>query len=49
MPYYETLGNREVHGKQVLSAFDVITRENSTWNKFDFLIMMEKNLVSDLL
>lgn len=26
----------EVHGKQVLSAFDVITRENSTWNKFDF-------------
>lgn len=36
MPYYETLGNREVHGKQVLSAFDVITRENSTWNKFDF-------------
>lgn len=35
-PYYETLGNREVHGKQVLSAFDVITRENSSWNKFDF-------------
>lgn len=36
MPFYETLGNRGVHGKQVLSAFDVITRENSTWNKFDF-------------
>lgn len=34
--YYETLGNREVYGKQVLSPFDVITTDGSAANKYDF-------------
>lgn len=36
-PYYETLGNRAAHGKEFLSPFNVITKEGSTINKFDFL------------
>jgi hypothetical protein len=35
-PYYETLGNRSVYGRQVLSAFDTITTDNSSANKYDF-------------
>nr|DAT90399.1 MAG TPA: exodeoxyribonuclease V beta chain [Caudoviricetes sp.] len=36
-PYYETLGNRSQHGKELLSPFNVLTREGSSLNKFDFL------------
>ena len=35
-PYYETLNGRSTYGKEVLSAFDTITRDGSTMNKFDF-------------
>lgn len=35
-PYYETLNGRDVYGRQVLSNFDVITREDSNWNRYDF-------------
>lgn len=34
--YYETLGDRDIYGKDVLSKFDVITRDGSTFNKYDF-------------
>lgn len=36
-PYYETLGNRAAHNKEFLSPFNVLTKEGSTANKFDFL------------
>ena len=35
-PYYETLNGRDVYGRQVLSNFDVLTKENSNWNRYDF-------------
>jgi hypothetical protein len=35
--YYETLGNRSSHGKDLLHYSDIITNEGSTWNKIDFL------------
>lgn len=35
-PYYETLGDRSVYGRQVLSAFNTITVDGSDFNKFDF-------------
>ena len=35
-PYYETLNGRDVYGRQVLSNFDVLTREDSDWNRYDF-------------
>ena len=35
--YYETLGNRSSHGKQILHYSDIITKEDSVWNKIDFL------------
>lgn len=35
-PFYETLGNREIYGKQVLHASDIFSVDGSTWNKFDF-------------
>lgn len=35
-PYAETLGDRDIRGKQVISYWDTITREDSAWNKFDF-------------
>ena len=35
--YYENLGNRSIYGKEVLSAFDTLTTDGSTWNKLDFL------------
>ena len=36
LPYYETLGGRDVYGKQVLSKFNMLTTDGSTANKFDF-------------
>lgn len=36
LPYYETLGNRSVTGKQVLAYSDSLTREGSWLNKYDF-------------
>jgi len=35
--YYEDLGNRSIYGKEVLSGFDTLTTDGSTWNKLDFL------------
>ena len=35
-PYYETLNGRDVYGRQVLSNFDVLTREDSNANRYDF-------------
>jgi hypothetical protein len=35
-PYYETLNGRDVYGRQGLSNFDVITREDSDANRYDF-------------
>lgn len=35
--YYETLGNRSSHGKSLLHYSDIITKEDSKWNKIDFL------------
>lgn len=35
-PYYETLNGRDVYGRQVLSNFDVLTKEDSNWNRYDF-------------
>lgn len=35
-PYYESLNGRDVYGKQVLNKFDILTKEDSTFNKYDF-------------
>lgn len=35
--YYETLGGRSSVGKQILHFSDIITKEDSKWNKIDFL------------
>ncbi len=35
--YYETLGDRESYGKQVLSVWDTNTTDGSFANKFDFM------------
>ena len=34
--YYETLGDRDIYGKDVLSKFDVLTTDGSAWNQYDF-------------
>ena len=34
--YYETLGERSLIGKEVLSLGDILTKEDSSVNKFDF-------------
>ncbi len=34
--YYETLGDRNIYGREVLSGFDTLTTDGSTANKFDF-------------
>lgn len=34
--YYETLGGRDIYGKKVLNKFDVITKEDSSLNQYDF-------------
>lgn len=36
LPYYETLGGRNIHGKQVLSKFNSLTVDGSFANKYDF-------------
>ena len=33
--YLETLGNREVYGKQVVNSTDILTTDGSIFNKFD--------------
>lgn len=35
-PYYETLGNRPVEGKDILHYSDTLTVDGSSWNKYDF-------------
>lgn len=34
--YYESLGGRNIYGREVLSGFDTLTTDGSTWNKYDF-------------
>lgn len=34
--YYETLGDRDIYGKQVLNIEDTLTVDGSIWNKYDF-------------
>lgn len=34
--YTETLGDRNIYGRQVLSGFDTLTTDGSGWNKLDF-------------
>lgn len=34
--YYETLGGRDVYGKQVLNKMNILTTDGSVANKFDF-------------
>lgn len=36
LPYYETLGGRNVYGKQVLNKLNMLTVDGSDWNKYDF-------------
>ena len=36
LPYYETLGGRDIYGKQVLNKFNMITTDGSFANQFDF-------------
>ena len=35
-PYYETLGNRSLAGKDILHISDTLTVDGSKWNKYDF-------------
>lgn len=41
--YTETLNGREIYNKQVVSPFDVISKDGSFMNKFDFLDSDDKN------
>lgn len=34
--YYETLGGRSVAGKDILHVSDTLTKDGSSWNKYDF-------------
>lgn len=34
-PYYETLGGRDIEGKDLLHYSDVLTTDGSVWNKYD--------------
>jgi hypothetical protein len=36
LPYYETLGGRDIYGKQVLNKFNMLTTDGSVINQFDF-------------
>lgn len=36
LPYYETLGGRDVYGKQVLNKFNMLTTDGSALNQYDF-------------
>ena len=48
--YYETLGNRDIYGREVLSGFDTLTTDGSVWNKYDFFDSddREKSLTGSL-
>lgn len=35
-PYYETLGDRDISGKDLLHISDTLTVDGSKWNKYDF-------------
>lgn len=35
-PYYENLAGRDVYGRRVLNRMNLITKESSPWNKYDF-------------
>lgn len=35
-PYYENLDGRDIYGKKVLSKLDILTKEGTTLNKYDF-------------
>ena len=50
LPYYETLGNRSISGKQVLTYSDSLTREGSWLNKYDFFDSdgLDKSMVGTL-
>ena len=50
LPYYETLGDRSISGKQVLAYSDSLTREGSWLNKYDFFDSdgLDKNLVGTI-
>ena len=50
LPYYETLGNRSISGKQVLTYSDSLTREGSWINKYDFFDSdgLDKSMVGTL-
>ena len=52
LPYYETLGGRDVYGKQVLNKLDTLTKDGSRLNKFDFFDsddLEQKNVVGTLM
>ena len=36
-PFYEKIGNKEAYGKETLHYWDTITRDDSAWNKIDFM------------
>jgi hypothetical protein len=36
LPYYETLGGRNPHDKQILNKMNTFTKDGSFANKFDF-------------
>lgn len=36
LPYYETLNGRSIIGKDVLSSLDIVTKEGTLVNKYDF-------------
>lgn len=48
--YYETLGDRDIYGKEVLSKFDVLTTDGSVWNEYDFFDSddLEKSITGSL-
>lgn len=48
--YYETLGNRDIYGREVLSGFDTLTTDGSIYNKYDFFDSddREKSLTGSL-
>lgn len=48
--YYETLGGRDIYGREVLSGFDTLTTDGSIWNKYDFFDSddREKSLTGSL-
>jgi hypothetical protein len=37
LPFYETLGGRDIAGRQTLSAWNTLTKEDSFANKLDFM------------